>query len=152
MSEGRVRLEGAGSVEPTGTERRPGRRQDPAPPLPLSPGEPVARAVGLAVLLLVRGWNGQLPRSSIAGILRGDDACSVVWNYGPERFAQFAALRGRTYREIVRDIDLLILKGLLRVGRGIGEKNKIWLTEAGDQALGPTAPMAHGAPAPLAQS
>ncbi|MBI3267493.1 MAG: hypothetical protein HYZ53_00610 [Planctomycetes bacterium] len=92
----------------------------------------------MAVLLLVKAWNGQLPRSSIAGILRGDEACSVVWNYGPERFAQFGTLRHLPYREVVRTLDLLVLKGYVRLGRGPGQRNKVWLGEVGEQALGAT--------------
>ena len=107
-------------------------------PKPLSAAEPVARNVGLAILSTVRDWNGRIPPSSVAGILRGDEASAICWNYGPARFPQFGALKNLPSRGITRSIELLVLKGLLRKetkSHSSRSATVLWMTEAGQAAL-----------------
>lgn len=107
--------------------------RQPRPPITIPATVP--QEAQRAILAQVQEWNGQLPASTIAGILSGDEACSAVWNYGPTRFAEFGALKAPAYRETAGMVEALVRDGLLRRDGGARTRLKLWLTAAGEAAL-----------------
>ncbi|MEW6620010.1 MAG: RecQ family ATP-dependent DNA helicase [bacterium] len=94
--------------------------------------KPVPRKVGLEILRLVHNWNGKLPSSSIANILRGVETSDAIIKYGQDIFgAHFGILKEYDYHQLKEFIDLMLAKGYLQK-----EKNQFSLSEAGFGVLG----------------
>lgn len=90
--------------------------------------KPVPRKIGLEILRLVHNWNGQLPLSSIANILRGANNSDIIIKYGKEGFGHyFGILKEYDYHQLKEFIELMIGKGYLSQK----ERNKLCLTSKG---------------------
>ncbi|MDI6736658.1 MAG: RecQ family ATP-dependent DNA helicase [bacterium] len=94
--------------------------------------KPVPRKVGLEILRLVKSFNGQLPLSSIANVLRGAKSSDVTVKYGQEYFGtHFGLLKEYDYHQLKEFIGLMFDKGYLYYE----EKNKLRLTAKGIDTL-----------------
>jgi ATP-dependent DNA helicase DinG len=72
-----------------------------------------------AVLALVGAWDSQLPRSSVANILRGALSSDVIKKYGHEAFAgHYGNLKGRDYSDLMALIDAMLDGGRLTLRSG----------------------------------
>ena len=68
------------------------------------------------IVTLVSNWNGKLPRSSAANVLRGGKGSDVIVKYGTEPFGRhYGSLKGIDYHKIIEMIDALIERGALNL-------------------------------------
>lgn len=94
--------------------------------------KPVPRKIGLGILRLVQRFDGKLPLSSIANVLRGAESSDVITKYGQGCFGtHFGLLKEYDYHQLKEFIELMLGKGYL----SLEEKNKLRLTTKGIDTL-----------------
>lgn len=94
--------------------------------------KPVPRKVGLEILRLVKSFDGKLPLSSIANVLRGAEGSDVIIKYGKKCFGTYFGLfKEYDYRQLKEFIELMIGKGYISQE----EKTKLCLTTKGIDTL-----------------
>ena len=108
---------------------------NPQPPIPnpSSPFTPLPVAVGWAILRVVEGQDGELPRSGVVHFLRGTTERGIRPAYGRTTLPGFRFLAQYPHQELLRAVDLLIERKLLVVEAT--EHLHLWLTQRGKAAL-----------------
>src|SRR5262249_31099748 len=115
------------------------RLQTPDPSLqppassPQSPFDPLPVAVGWAILRVVEGQDGELPRSGVVHFLRGTTDLGTRPTSWRTVLPGFRFLAQYPHQDLLRAVDLLIERKLLVVEAT--EHLHLWLTQRGKAAL-----------------
>jgi ATP-dependent DNA helicase RecQ len=106
--------------------------QSPAPSTH-SPFAPLPTAVGWAILRVVEGRDGDLPRSGVVHFLRGTTDLGAHSTSSRTTLPGFRFLVQYPHQELLRAVDLLVERKLLVVEAT--EHLHLWLTQRGKAAL-----------------
>src|SRR5215510_15219470 len=102
-------------------------------PNPSSPFTPLPVAVGWAILRVVEGQDGELPRSGVVHFLRGTTDLGTRSTSSRTTLPGFRFLVQYPHQELLRAVDLLVERKLLVVEAT--EHLHLWLTQRGKAAL-----------------